>query len=98
MPVGKDYRELVGEDRELIQVCELARRDRRSIRSVLTIFASAACCLWQAREMRRSVWRRLQDSSVRAFAVKPRAFGAPRGGFGALTARRVRADRAAVGQ
>lgn len=31
-------------------------------------------------------------------AVKPRAFGAPRCGFGALTARRVRADRAAMPQ
>ena len=31
----------------------------------------------------RSLWRRMKGSSVRAFAVKPRAFGAPRCGFGA---------------
>ena len=42
--------------------------------------------------MQPSVWRRIQNSSVRALAVKPRAFGAPRCGYGTLTARRVRAN------
>jgi hypothetical protein len=34
----------------------------------------------------------IHDRSVRAFAVKPRAFGAPLSGFGALTAQHGRTN------
>ena len=69
--------------KHIIEVARTGERDPSKICALTLERISISCKIWYSISQTVSDLGNIHDRSIRAFAVKPRAFGAPLSGFGA---------------